>query len=70
MFRINFKLKKPAEIKPWGELNPSLHWFGLTDSLLWIDISNSVIYEDNLTKDRQRFNEQKVKSEYYFDRSY
>ena len=45
MFRINFKLKKPAEIKPWGELNPSLHWFGLTDSLLWIDISNSVIYE-------------------------
>lgn len=45
MFRINFKLKKPAEITPWGELHPTLHWFGLTDSLLWIDISDSVIYE-------------------------
>ena len=45
MFRINFKLKQPAEITPWGELNPTLHWFGLTDSLLWIDISDSVIYE-------------------------
>ena len=45
VFRINFKLKKPAEITPWGELQPTLHWFGLTDSLLWIDISNSVIYE-------------------------
>ena len=32
--------------------------------------SDLVQSEDNLTKDRQRFNEQKVKSEYYFDRSY
>ena len=32
--------------------------------------SDLVLFEDNLTKDRQRFNEQKVKSEYYFDRSY
>ena len=32
--------------------------------------SDLVLSEDNLTKDRQRFNEQKVKSEYYFDRSY
>ena len=45
MFRINFKLKKPAEIIPWGDSHPFIHWFGLTDGLLWIDICDSVIYE-------------------------
>lgn len=45
MFRINFLLKKPSEITPWGELHPTLHWFGLTDGLLWIEIGDSVIYE-------------------------
>ena len=45
MFRINYRLKKPSEITPWGGAHPSLHWFGLTDSLLWIEIGDSVIYE-------------------------
>ena len=45
MFRINYKLRKPTEITPWGELHPSLSWFGLTDGLLWIEIGDSVIYE-------------------------
>lgn len=45
MFRINYLLKKPSEITPWGEAHPTLHWFGLTDGLLWIEIGDSVIYE-------------------------
>ena len=45
MFRINYRLKKPNEIIPWGETNKTLHWFGLTDGLLWIDADDSVIYE-------------------------
>lgn len=45
MFKINYQLKKPQEIEPWGETEKVLHWFGLTDSLLWINAGDSVIYE-------------------------
>ena len=45
MFRINYQLKKPDQIVPWGDKEKSLHWFGLTDGLLWINVGNSVIYE-------------------------
>ena len=45
MFRINYILKKPEKIVPWGEDAKHLHWFGLTDSLLWICVGDSVIYE-------------------------
>lgn len=45
MFRINYQLKNPREIVPWGEENKSLTWFGLTDGLLWINVGDSVIYE-------------------------
>lgn len=42
MFKINFRLKAPEEICPWGS---GMHWFGLTDSLLWINVGDKVIYE-------------------------
>ena len=45
MFRINYILKKPDNIIPWGDKSKHLHWFGLTDGLLWIDAGDSVIYE-------------------------
>ena len=45
MFRINYELKKPKEIVPWGEENKSLTWFGLTDGLLWITVGDSTLYE-------------------------
>lgn len=45
IFKINYQLKKPEEITPWGEKEKSLHWFGLTDGLLWIEVGDSVIYE-------------------------
>ena len=45
MFRINYILKKPEMIAPWGEEVKNLHWFGLTDGLLWITAGDSVIYE-------------------------
>ena len=45
MFRINYILKKPNTIGPWGETEKHLHWYGLTDGLLWINAGDSVIYE-------------------------
>ena len=45
MFAINYILKKPELIVPWGDVEKSLHWFGLTDGLLWIDVGDAVIYE-------------------------
>lgn len=44
-FRINFTLRPPAEIVPWGENNDSLSWFALTDSDLWINVDERTIYE-------------------------
>ena len=44
-FRINFILKPPAEIAPWGENGDHLSWFGLTDSELWITVGEQTIYE-------------------------
>lgn len=44
-FRINFILKPPAEIAPWGEKGDYLSWFGLTDSELWITVGERTIYE-------------------------
>lgn len=45
MFRINYQLKKPNQIVPWGDKEKCLHWFGLTDGLLWLNVGDSVIYE-------------------------
>lgn len=44
-FRINFILKPPVEIAPWGEKGDYLSWFGLTDSELWITVGEHTIYE-------------------------
>ncbi|MBE6753837.1 MAG: hypothetical protein E7559_05755 [Ruminococcaceae bacterium] len=44
-FRINYKLKNPNEIAPWGEETKSLSWFGLTDGLLWITAGRDTLYE-------------------------
>ena len=45
MFAINYILKKPEFIIPWGNEEKDLHWFGLTDGVLWIDVGDAVIYE-------------------------
>lgn len=44
-FKINFTLRPPAEIVPWGENNDHLSWFALTDSDLWINVGERTIYE-------------------------
>lgn len=45
-FKINFKLKQPGEIAPFGEKGRySLSWFGLTDGLLWITAGDKTVYE-------------------------
>lgn len=42
-FHINFQLRAPSEIVPWG--GDYLSWFGLTDGLLWINAGEDTIYE-------------------------
>jgi hypothetical protein len=43
---INFKLKDPVEIIPWGiEPNTRMHWFGLTDGDYWLHLGDKTIYE-------------------------
>ena len=67
MFRINYILKKPERIAPWGEESKHLHWFGLTDGLLWISAGDAVIYEyDKPYPDR--FGEQIKYNDYYLSR--
>jgi hypothetical protein len=46
MALINFKLRHPDNIAPWGTPpNTSMHWFGLTDSEYWLDLGKANIYE-------------------------
>jgi len=43
---INFKLKHPDDISPFGEEpNTTLHWFGLTDSEYWLSLGELSLYE-------------------------
>lgn len=39
MLDVRFELTPLAEIRPWGETHPSLHWFGLTDGCYWIEVN-------------------------------
>ena len=43
---INFKLKEPTEIIPWGtEPNTRIHWFGLTDGSYWLRVGDKTLYQ-------------------------
>ncbi|MBW8687750.1 DUF5984 family protein [Chitinophaga rhizophila] len=46
MALINFKLKHPDNIIPWGDdTETTMHWFGLTDGEYWLDINKATLYE-------------------------
>jgi hypothetical protein len=46
MALINFKLKHPDNIIPWGDApDTSMHWYGLTDGEYWLDVNKATIYE-------------------------
>jgi hypothetical protein len=48
---INFKLKHPDDVTPWGAPpEDRMHWFGLTDSEYWLDLGKVIFYEysDNI----------------------
>ncbi|BAV05013.1 hypothetical protein SAMN05421788_11336 [Filimonas lacunae] len=46
MALINFKLKHPANIIPWGDApDTSMDWFGLTDGEYWLDVNKATLYE-------------------------
>ena len=45
MFRINFRIKSPDKIIPFGDNEKHLSWFGLTDGILWINAGDKIIYE-------------------------
>jgi len=43
---INFVLKDPIDILPWGtEPDTNIHWFGLTDGDYWLYVGNKTLYE-------------------------
>jgi hypothetical protein len=37
-FRFRFALRPLTEVKPWGESEPYLNWFGLTEGKYWIEL--------------------------------
>lgn len=46
MALINFKLRHPNNITPWGTPHGgSMHWFGLTDGEYWLQVGKAKIYE-------------------------
>lgn len=46
MALINFKLRHPDNIFPWGDApDTSMHWFGLTDGEYWLDLNKATLYE-------------------------
>lgn len=46
MALINFTLKHPDNIIPWGDSpDTSMHWFGLTDGEYWLDVNKATLYE-------------------------
>ena len=44
-FKINFSLKPPEKIVPFGKNRDHISWFGLTDGELWIEVGERTIYE-------------------------
>lgn len=43
---INFVLKDPIDIFPWGtEPDTNIHWFGLTDGDYWLTVGDKTLYE-------------------------
>jgi hypothetical protein len=43
---INFKLRHPDNIIPWGDSpDTSMHWFGLTDGEYWLDLNKDTLYK-------------------------
>lgn len=46
MALINFSLKHPDNIIPWGDApEMTMHWFGLTEGEYWLDLGKSTLYE-------------------------
>lgn len=46
MALINFKLRHPDNIIPWGDSpDTNMHWFGLTDGEYWLDVNKATLYE-------------------------
>lgn len=46
MALINFKLKHPDNIIPWGDApDTSMHWLGLTEGEYWLDVNKATLYE-------------------------
>lgn len=46
MALINFKLKHPDSIAPWGDApDTSMDWLGLTEGEYWLDLNRAMLYE-------------------------
>lgn len=46
MTLINFKLRHPDNVTPWGTPpGGNMHWFGLTDSEYWLQVGKATLYQ-------------------------
>lgn len=46
MALINFKLKHPDSIAPWGDApDTGMDWLGLTEGEYWLDLNKALLYE-------------------------
>lgn len=52
LVRFGFELRPIDEVAPWGDQNPTLHWFGLTDGQYWIEAGGHELlrYRDDVAR--------------------
>lgn len=45
VIRFQFKLRPLADVVPWGDDQPVLHWFALTDGWYWIEVGQHALFK-------------------------
>ena len=44
---FEFILRPLEEVQPWGDDEPTLHWFGLTDGWCWWNVGSQQLFRNN-----------------------
>ncbi|MCX6024387.1 MAG: DUF5984 family protein [Chloroflexi bacterium] len=42
--QVQFSMRPLEEVAPWGEDEPELHWYGLTDGYYWIELDGVELF--------------------------
>ncbi|MCC2313633.1 DUF5984 family protein [Cellulomonas xiejunii] len=43
MIAFRFELRRLDDVAPWGDAQPTLHWFGLTDGWYWLEVGGDQV---------------------------